>query len=764
MKKSNAAAAATTATAGVALPTQNKRRKIDPALLMDTFGLDPETMTPVERKSAISGYDLRHRIESMVAGITARPIKHIYKGDGAATAPGLMILPRIVATSLFPMRHVRVLLGYTAHEISHQLKTDFGLLKAMLADTTRDNRQKQQIKEFWNAIEDYRIEKLVRKEYPGFHVFIDDTRDFSAKRFCERVDAGLVPPEALANAYRIGSVGLTWIGAELNNYVTRAPRDALNRLHPDLVAWLESWRGDLAAVETCAEARDLAIRILEDLDAQRAQQEDSDEDDDGESGDNSKDGQSGSSGSGSSSKGSSGGKPGKSGGKKEKAPGDPEEDQNSGSEDQAAGDSSEGDPSAGNDQSASDDSGAGKQEDAGDEQSRNGSENDGIGDGADDADDTDTNCDRSSDIEDDDGDSSGQGSGDPAESGEEDGATDGTDAGETGEDAGAPGGNDRQGGSGRPRPPVKNGDEQEAAEAADLEIDDLAKAISSMKGSEAKDADVTGENDIASMGETDGKAKIENIQRGQTAYAAIRREVGAPAARSAGILRRLLQSQSRRTWQGGREEGELDFGRVVGMARGDADIYRERSERISVNTAVSLLLDNSGSMMGHPLRMCQETSVVLDMAIQGTRTNVEITGFTGSAESPVLYRYRAFGQKGQAASASLGNMDTVGLGGTPVSTPLLEAWRRMSQQKEPRRIMIIVSDGGADYNDVQAARDAHDFIVRQGCRVIGIAITGDHPIADDGSAMRAWCDNVQVVKSIDDLPIALTNLVKEALK
>jgi hypothetical protein len=739
-----AAAVATTNAGSVGVQTKGKMTKAaKAALLMDTFGLSADTMTPTERAGAISGYDLRHRIESMVAGITAKPIKHVYKGDGAATAPGLMILPRIVATSLFPMRHVRILLGYTAHEISHQLKTDFGLLMEMLNDTTREKRQKQQIKEFWNAIEDYRIEKLVRKEYPGFHVFIDDTRDFSAKRFCERVDAGLVPPAALANPYRIGSVGLTWIGAELNNYVTRAPRDALNRLDPDLLAWLESWRDELSAVETCVEARDLAIQIIEQLDQLRQQGDDGEGEPDPS--------QQGSGKQGSGSGGKSDGKSKDKSGEKQK-------------------DKSEAGESAPDDGDQEEGQGASK-DDAPQDDSTNGADDGKAEEGA----------------GTDDGDAAGSHEG-SEDSGDQDDAsppqeggssTDGQDEGDEADDAGDPGGSDaaadagedgrnspggNEGGSNRPRPPVKDGDEKEAAETADLEIDDLAKAISSMAGSEAKDAEVTGEDEIAGMGETDSNAKTENVRRGQAAYAAIRREVGAPAARSAGILRRLLQSRSRRTWQGGRESGDLDFGRVVGMTRGEPDVYRERTDRIAVNTAVSLLLDNSGSMNGHPLRMCQETSVVLDMAIQGTRTNIEITGFTGSAENPVLYRYRAFGQKGQAASASLGNMDTVDLGGTPVSTPLLEAWRRMSQQKEPKRIMIVVSDGGADYNDVSAARAAHDFIVRQGCRVIGIAITGDHAWADDGTAMRAWCDNVQVVKSIDDLPIALTNLVQEALK
>lgn len=731
-----------TGTTAVTAKAHKRLSKAQAALLMDTFGLAPESMTPIERRSAVSGYDLRHRIEAMVAGISKKPIRHVYKGDGAATAPGLMILPRIVATSLFPMRHVRILLGYTAHEISHQLKTDFKLLDELIANPSYEKRKKQQIKEFWNAIEDYRIEKLVKREYPGFHVYIDDTRDFSAKRFCERVDAGLVPPMGLANPYRIGSVALTWIGAELNAYRTRAPREALNRLEPNLLAWLESWGPDMAKVDTCQEALDLAVVIVEELD--RLRQNDQD-DDDGEEGGAPNPNQSGKT------KDSGSGKGSKNQKKSDDKKDDANAEKNGKSPDENDGETKPGDPAEDEEQGAGDaspdESDASQDGDAGDDGAGSGEEGRDQGKDGDDA-------------------SDGSGGGENGEDGSDptDGGSSGADGEEDGQDSPGDGGDDSedrsdQGGNGKPRPQLKveDGSEQSEAEAADLEIEELAKVINSMKGPEAKDPAVTDEKDIAGQMATTDAARLQNISRGQVAYGQIRREVGAPAARAAGILRRLLQSTARRTWQGGMEEGELDFGRIVGMTRGDQDIYRQRQVRTSVNTAVSLLLDNSGSMGGHPIRMCQETAVVLDMAIQGSKTNIEITGFTGAAEHPVLYRYRAFGQKGQAASASLGNMDTVQLGGTPVSTPLLEAWRRLSQQKEPRRILIVVSDGGADYNDVQAARQAHDFIVSQGCAILGIAIGHDQ-------AMSNWCDNVQAVRSIEDLPIALTNLVKEALK
>ena len=680
-----------------------KGRKPSVKQLMDVFGLDPATMSPADRRTAISGYDLRHRIEALVAGVTGSKIKHVYRGDGAATAPGLMILPRIPATHLFPMRHVRVLLGYTAHEVDHQLVTDFDLLNALVNDASIPKRRRQQIKEFWNAIEDYRIEKVTKREYPGFHSFIDDTRDFSAERFCERADAGQIPAKALANPYRIGAVALTWIGADLNGYRTRKPAEALSRLDARLLAWLESWRTDLAAVETCVDARDLAIRILDALDELRQQSDDADEEP-SEDKDEAKECQSGKSGSGN-----------KNGGAK----GNPKEEEATAGKDNEKRNGGQPDESESEEGKASDPT---ETEAAGDgnEATDDGNEETGDGD-------------------------TGDGDGD-------------TDDGDGGNEDGDGHQSDQEPPS-RPDLDVRDGDEDEDAEAADLEIDELSRVINSIKGNEARDASVTDSDTLARgmRSGADEKLAIENVRSGQEAYSALRQEIGGSASRSAGIMRRMLQAQHRRTWQGGKEEGDLDFGRLVPMTNGAPDVYRQRVDRQGVNTAVHLLLDNSGSMGGHPIAVCQQTAMVLDMAIQGTRTNVEITGFTGTADQPVLYRYRAFGQKGQMASASLGNMTQVRLMGTPVSTPLLEAWRRLQQQREPRRIMIVVSDGGADWNDIEPSRAAHDFIVSQGCKVIGIAIA----CAD---AMKQWCDNCVAIESIDDLPVALTTLVLETMK
>ncbi len=752
--------------------------------LQDVFGLNPDTMTASEKRSAISGYDLRYRIEAMVSGVSQKKIKHVYVGDGAATAPGIMFLPRIPGTSLFPMRHARVLLGYAAHEIAHQLKTNFQMLMDMFDDKNIPDLRKRQLKEFWNAIEDYRIEKLVRKEYPGFHSFIDDTRDHSARRFCESVEKGYFSAQDLANPYRLGSVALTWLGADINGYKTRAPLDALGYLESGHRAWIEGWRDDMAAVETCQDAFDLANRILDELDQMRGQdpedQQEPENQQPQQQGNPSQQNPSapGQGGNSQSEQGGAGAEPPEADEDQKSDPGDPTGENPSEPE---AGEPSEGDPGAG-DPEEGDQAGKGqedgKESSAGEDKNEDGeSTSDASGDAGEGSDQSDKNDAEKKDGESaeggapskdgDKGENSESGSKSedesqdqsaksnaPSKSGVTPGDSSSASAGSEGE-ADTP--SDGSSGKARPHLSVKDGDEQAEAEAADLEIEELIEAINSLMGEEAKTPQISDEKEMAGENLATPEAKIETVQRGQSEYNQIRKEVAASAARAAGVLRRMLQSQDRRSWRGGKEDGDLDFGRVVPMVNGSQEVYRARAQQVSVNSAISLLFDNSGSMTGEPLRMCQKTAVTLDMAVKGTKTNVEMVGFTSNQSGVVIYRYRAFGQKGGNAAASLGNMVHVELGGTPVSTPLLESWRRLCQQKEPRRIIIVVSDGGADYADRNAAREAHDFIVSQGCIVIGIAIGCENQ-------MKEWCDNVQAIESFEDLPIALTNLVREAMK
>lgn len=891
--------------------------------LLDMYGRPASEMSPKERSEAITGYELKQRIEALVRGITGKKINHIYAGSGAATAPGMMLLPRIAGTMLFSPREVYIILGYTAHELAHQLHTDFGLVESIFADLEKPTTREQQVKEFWNGIEDYRIERESRKRYPGFPVLINETRDHTARRFVEQVDAGLIPPAGLANAYRIGSVALTWIGARLNNYATQAPAEALMRVPDPLRSWLESWDAEMAAVVTCEDARDLAIRILDEIDRMRTNPSE-EEDDPNQEGDEGEKGpcdkKSGTDQDNPSNDPSQGGdgdeasesEPGK-GGKSEDSDqegsdpgtdgdeGDPTSGNGKGSDageddgdpkkNGAGGESDEGDPgdedtdqggpseSDGETDKDRDGNGGKNSDDAGDQDDSEADDGKGVGSGGPEADE---GKDEGGQSEDGDGKKDADQQGDSgAEAGQEgqssdaDGGKDGsTEAGADGQSEGEPGaekdgsadsGNDQGGqagdaedggtdgagnkdgdpakddgdrkegdgdgeesdaeggkeeGGSRPTPPpvggsagsgsgqdagdpgsgamakdagdsgeaggdgagpskpmpqnkperrdihVPEGDQDEKAEEADLAIDELIEAINeACQGmTEAETPEIHDPKTVAASdgdqdfddyeADDDGIEQHQVKKTGTEKYTMLRQQLSSAAARTAGVVRRMLQSRNRTRTRSGLEDGHLDFGRLVPMAMGSSDVYRQTRSTPQINTALTLLLDNSGSMSGHPLRLCQQTAIVLDMSVQGTPTALEILGFTSGFNGTRIYQYRTFEQKGVSSAASLGNMDSVELGGTPVGTPVMEAWRRLRQRKEPRKIMIVVSDGGAQ--DPVEALAAARIVEMQGGTVVGIAIGAEE-------YMKKWCEKVVPIQNVEELPQALAQIVQEHL-
>ena len=769
----------------------------------ETFGSRPQDMTEAQRAKAITGYDLRMRIEALIAGITGKKIKTTFYGTGAATAEGMMILPTIPQALLFTREEAQILLGYTAHEISHQLETDFDIMSRIFSDITKPTKRERQLKEWWNAIEDYRIEKITRREFPGFPIYIGATRHYTAERFVLAVESGNVMPGVTGNPYRIGAVGLTWVGAILNGYPTQANDKALTLLDDDLEAWLRGTSGRLSRVESKQDALDLAEALLDELEQNQSDEQDDDQD----------------------------GGDGKSDNSQQKQQGDPSssQDQNDGQETEDDGEKS---PSSGSKDDASgeaaDDAEPSQKEDAGEENDRDstgnehgetseetsdedessegngGVESDEDHTGSDGDGDTDTDAeadegDAGKDSQSSDGDANGDTDVDQAEggeSGEEADDTSGTDSGSSGSEGDAgPSDGKSEGGGGSDQSDDSGSPSGQSAEDQTAETGDIGspdedsdgkkdKGQSSLRGgteapaprtsseqaeAEAEESDLTLEdileqlaaiaieNDNAQVdieGDIGGTAR-EQVQRSQQRYAELKRTIGSPGARTAGVVRRLLAARNRTRTRRNLEQGKLDLKRLVPIVNSSPNIYHDKSTRRDVNTAVSILVDNSISMSGHPIEVCQKAAIVLDSAITGTGTDLEITGFTGSDCNPTIYQYRRFGQRSQAAAASLGSMDQVSMGGTPVSIPILEAHRHLMAHKAPRKIMIIISDGAA--SDAGRAKEAHDVAVATGCIVFGIGI------GSLGAAIGAWCANHQVIDEIDELPNALAIIVQQAM-
>jgi hypothetical protein len=162
-------------------------------------------------------------------------------------------------------------------------------------------------------------------------------------------------------------------------------------------------------------------------------------------------------------------------------------------------------------------------------------------------------------------------------------------------------------------------------------------------------------------------------------------------------VRAFLMAMKREKWDNGFRSGRLDTGRLTNALRNREDLFRRKEEAHLVNSAVSLLVDSSGSMYGSKFAHACASACMLAEALQGIGVNVEIAGFTESGPGddglvhdiwlPFGRRYvrdNVLKKMGKMSESLLNNVD---------GENILYAYTRLKNQKETRKILIVLSDG-----------------------------------------------------------------------
>jgi cobaltochelatase CobT len=183
-------------------------------------------------------------------------------------------------------------------------------------------------------------------------------------------------------------------------------------------------------------------------------------------------------------------------------------------------------------------------------------------------------------------------------------------------------------------------------------------------------------------------------------------------------LQRKLLGLQMRAWQFDMEEGELDVGRLSRVATHPLEplVFKRESEIQFPATVVSLLVDNSGSMRGVPIATAAVCAELLGRVLERCGVKTEILGFTtrswrggrayrdwvaaGRCANPGRLAelrhvvYKSADQPWRRASARLGAMLADDLLKENIDgEALLWAHERLLQRLEPRKILVVISDG-----------------------------------------------------------------------
>ena len=242
-------------------------------------------------------------------------------------------------------------------------------------------------------------------------------------------------------------------------------------------------------------------------------------------------------------------------------------------------------------------------------------------------------------------------------------------------------------------------------------------------------------------------------------YQKIKDDLGGLVNTMKAKLRRALMAKETRDWDFAREFGRLDTKKLVAGSLGSATVYKQRKERMEMDTAVHLLIDLSGSMFGDKIRVATEVAIAFAECLEGTQIKYQISGFSNYGDNEKLrelvykanrgskeyhrveplniFKYKKFGESLQVAKGAVSAIRNSAGGNNSDRDAVIWAAQELKARPEKRKILFVFSDGqpanttinlGYDKDDIleKALKEAIDSTTKDGVECVGIGILTEH--------------------------------------
>jgi cobalamin biosynthesis protein CobT len=248
-------------------------------------------------------------------------------------------------------------------------------------------------------------------------------------------------------------------------------------------------------------------------------------------------------------------------------------------------------------------------------------------------------------------------------------------------------------------------------------------------------------------------------------------------------LERAISARSKVIWQPGLRRGRLHSANLSRLAAGDDRVFRKRTEFSSKDVAVELVVDLSGSMGGHKVRVACEAAFALAQTLERIGIKNEVIGFTtmyrstdvmdmrtvredeekltAAGRSRPFSRYEAIYMpifKGfderltydvKARFVAGGDGHHVDMANNVDGECIEYAAHRLSKRREKGKVMIVLSDGAPSARgDHHALSDHLKKVVRslpaRGIKVVGLGI--------QTTTVRSFYPKHMIITNVDELP------------
>ena len=237
---------------------------------------------------------------------------------------------------------------------------------------------------------------------------------------------------------------------------------------------------------------------------------------------------------------------------------------------------------------------------------------------------------------------------------------------------------------------------------------------------------------------------------------------------------RLLRSVDLVGWSSHEESGRIDRKAFTRFATGGTSVFSKRQHVEATKSAVSVLIDCSGSMSEYGrIKTAESITIQLSRILEKADVSFNVTGFYGrcgasslegggatpintvaSVEQAVFVPFKTWKESVARASAKLGSISLWARNSTPDYSALSISIEELSRREESRKILFLLTD--ADGYNRAHSKHLQDLADRLKVKIVAIGI-------GDTDVPRVF-KNGENVTNVADLASASFNKLLKELK
>lgn len=227
-------------------------------------------------------------------------------------------------------------------------------------------------------------------------------------------------------------------------------------------------------------------------------------------------------------------------------------------------------------------------------------------------------------------------------------------------------------------------------------------------------------------------------------------------------IRKLLQVKTQTQNMYGQKKGRLANKSIhrVGMTGTGGyreKVFKQKIQRYSLDTAVTVLIDFSGSMGGDKMEHAIVSGMMLNEAISKIGVPLEVLGFTDKRANSIMNVFKTFDKPISTEELRIRMCKaTNDMSSNADGEAILWSIDRLHRRKNKRKVLIVLSDGQPASNRgdcYQFTKDVIDQVHREGrVEIYGIGI--------QDNTVKELYPHWSVIRHEDELEDAVLKVVK----